>query len=74
MPRVLIVDDHVENLYVLRVLLAAHGWQIDEAQNGIEALQKAHQQLPQLVISDLLMPVMDGYTLLKTWKTDEQLK
>jgi signal transduction histidine kinase len=74
MPRVLIVDDHVENLYVLRVLLAAHGWQIDEAQNGIEALQKARQQLPQLVISDLLMPVMDGYTLLKTWKTDQQLK
>src|SRR5690348_9933292 len=74
MSRVLIVDDHEENLYVLRVLLAGHGWEVNEAKNGVEALQVARQHPPQLIIADLLMPVMDGYTLLRHWKADDKLK
>lgn len=74
MPRVIIVDDHVENLYVLRALFAGHGWQVDEARHGAEALHLAHNDPPQLIVSDLLMPVMDGYTLLGHCKSDEKLK
>ena len=74
MTRILIVDDKPENLYMLRALLAGHGHEVDEARQGAEALAKARQSPPDLIISDLLMPVMDGYTLLRHWKTDERLK
>lgn len=72
--RVLIVDDKVENLYLLRMLLQGHGYQVDEAQHGGVALELAHRSPPDLVISDLLMPEMDGYTLLHRWKADQRLR
>ncbi|HKU42229.1 MAG TPA: response regulator [Polyangiales bacterium] len=74
MNRVLIVDDVRENLYLLRILLEGHGYAVDEASHGREALQYARQKPPQLIVSDLLMPVMDGYELLREWKADPQLK
>ena len=74
MPRVLIVDDDEETLYYLRTLLAAYGYDVESAVDGAEALTKARHSPPNLVIADLLMPVMDGYTLLRHWKLDEKLK
>jgi len=74
MTRVLIVDDKEENLYYLRALLEGHGCTVDAAHHGAEALFKARQAPPDLVVSDLLMPVMDGYTLLRHWKADARLK
>lgn len=59
---------------MLRILLEAHGYEVDDARNGAEAIDKARKAPPDLIISDLLMPVMDGYTLLRTWNTDERLK
>ncbi|MGK2856638.1 MAG: two-component system response regulator [Thermoanaerobaculia bacterium] len=74
MRRALVVDDRVENLYLLRALLEAHGFEVEEAFHGVEALEKARREKPALVISDLLMPVMDGYTLLREWKGDAALR
>ncbi len=74
MMRVLIVDDHAANLYLLRALLQGHGFEVDEALDGGQALERARLSPPDLVISDLLMPVMDGYTLLRHWKADDRLR
>lgn len=74
MNRVLIADDKANNLYLLRVLLHGHGFQVDVAHNGREALEKALQSPPHLIISDLLMPEMDGYELIRRWKADERLR
>jgi two-component system cell cycle sensor histidine kinase/response regulator CckA len=74
MTSVLIVDDNADNLYLLRVLLQGYGYAVSEAANGADALAIARRKTPDLVISDLLMPVMDGYTLLRHWKSDERLK
>lgn len=75
MKRALIVDDKEENLYYLEALLKGHGFEVDTACHGAEALVKARRQPPpSLIISDLLMPVMDGYTLLRRWKSDPQLR
>ncbi len=71
---VLIVDDNTENLYMLRALLQGNGCDVNEARNGAEALNRAREAPPDLIISDLLMPVMDGYTLLRHWKADELLR
>lgn len=74
MTRVLIVDDIEANLAYLRALLQGHGFQVDSALHGAAALVLARQMVPDVVISDLLMPVMDGYTLLRQWRADEQLQ
>lgn len=74
MTRVLIVDDQEETLHDLQALLTGHGHEVDLARHGAEALVKARQKRPDLIVSDLLMPVMDGYTLLRHWKTDAHLR
>jgi signal transduction histidine kinase len=70
MARVLIVDDQEINRCLLRTVLEQHGFEVDEASDGERALDCAGRRLPDLVISDLLMPVMDGYTLLRHWRED----
>ncbi len=74
MTRVLVVDDKEENRYYLSVLLQADGHEVECARHGAEALELARQVQPDVVISDLLMPVMDGYTLLRHWKADARLR
>jgi len=70
---VLLVDDKEENLYYLESLFKGHGYAVTTARHGAEALLKARAAPPDLIISDLLMPVMDGYTLLRHWKMDARL-
>ncbi|HWL16961.1 MAG TPA: response regulator [Opitutus sp.] len=74
MKRSLVVDDKEENLYYLQALLRGHGYDVETARHGAEALVKARQRPPDLVVSDLLMPVMDGYTLLRHWRADPRLR
>jgi PAS domain S-box-containing protein len=73
MERVLIVDDNNDNLYYLQALLGASGYTVETAKNGAEALDLALAAPPDLVISDILMPVMDGFTLCKRWRSQTQL-
>ena len=74
MKRILIVDDEPQNAYMLRALFSGHGYDVVESGHGAEALVKARQNPPDLIISDLLMPVMDGYMLLSEWRADDRLK
>jgi len=59
--KILIVDDKMENCAVLRKLLTPLGFDIAEVSNGQEALDKAHEWQPDLILMDLIMPVLDGY-------------
>lgn len=74
MKRVLIADDIVENIYFLEVLLKGNGFEAVSAENGAKALALARSASPDLIISDILMPVMDGYTLCRELKTDPALR
>lgn len=71
---VLVVDDKDENIEYLAALLGANGYEVTSARNGLEALERARVSPPGLVVSDLLMPVMDGYSLLRQWRADERLR
>lgn len=64
-PRVLIVDDEFGILKMVELSLKPLDFEIHTAQNGREALEKARQISPNLVITDINMPVMDGYALVK---------
>jgi PAS domain S-box-containing protein len=74
MHHVLIVDDDELKLARLRDILGSHGYRVDEAHDGTAALARARQTRPDLVIADVLMPMMDGYTLLRHWKSDATLR
>jgi len=73
-PLVLIVDDKEENRYLLRLLLEGAGLAVAEATHGGEGLTSARATRPDLVISDILMPVMDGFAFCREWKCDPGLR
>ncbi len=73
MKRVLVADDREENFYLLKTLLSIHSDEVVWAKNGAEALEMAQMQPPDLIISDILMPVLDGFGLCRLWKSDPQL-
>jgi PAS domain S-box-containing protein/putative nucleotidyltransferase with HDIG domain len=72
--RVLIVDDNRNNLYLLETLLTGYGLEVISAENGEDALFHAHLTPPDMIVSDILMPVMDGYALCRAWKSDDTLQ
>lgn len=74
MKLVLIVDDIKENLYLLESLLKGYGYATVSANDGAEALGLALKNPPDIIISDILMPVMDGYSLCREWKKEEALR
>jgi CheY-like chemotaxis protein len=59
--KALIVDDELSNRLILKPLLEQYGYQVIQAENGVQALQQFESEHPDIVFMDLLMPVMDGY-------------
>jgi putative nucleotidyltransferase with HDIG domain len=74
MKKVLVVDDNEQNLYLLQHILKGHSYDVITAANGIEALERARSTPPDIIISDILMPVMDGFALCREWRKDKQLQ
>jgi signal transduction histidine kinase/CheY-like chemotaxis protein len=70
MADVLVVDDRPVNRDLVRTLLGYHGHQVREATSGADALRAIHDDLPDLVITDVLMPGMDGYGLIRQLRSD----
>jgi len=70
MAKILIVDDLAANREVLVTLLRYDGHRVLEAANGREGLAAVQAEHPDLVITDVLMPVMDGYELVRQLRLD----
>ncbi|HEX6068716.1 MAG TPA: diguanylate cyclase [Longimicrobiaceae bacterium] len=71
--RILVVDDHPDNVEIINVRLASRGFEIETATNGEEALQKVHENPPHLILLDVMMPLMDGYEVSRRIKNDDSL-
>ncbi|MCE7065199.1 ATP-binding protein [Dyadobacter sp. CY326] len=69
--QLLVVEDHVALRQFMRETLAVH-YTVDEASNGLEGYEKAVKQLPDLIISDVMMPGFDGLMLCEKLKTDQR--
>src|SRR5258708_23015313 len=72
--KILSVDDKAENLYMIEALLRGHGHEVDSASNGLDALRLAERGQYDLIVSDILMPRMDGFQLCRELKKDERLR
>ena len=68
--QVLVVDDHDLNRELVRSILEASGWRVLEAEDGMRALELARSARPGLVLMDLAMPHMDGFTALRQLRAD----
>src|SRR5205823_6618650 len=72
--RLLVVDDHELNRDMLSRRLAQHGYRVDTAESGARALAMLASDAFDLVLLDIMMPVMDGYEVLARIKRDESLR
>ena len=72
--KILIVEDKAENLYMLEALLKGNGYEVVSAVNGKEALEKLRSEGADMIIADILMPVMDGFRLCQEVRADDTLK
>lgn len=66
-PCVLIVDDEPDLRQLLTDVLESEGCQVVRAANGAEALEKITQQRPDLIVLDLMMPVLDGWSFMNSY-------
>ncbi|SFH35651.1 diguanylate cyclase (GGDEF) domain-containing protein [Nitrosospira sp. Nsp14] len=71
---ILIAEDSPTQAEKLRYLLEEHGYSVIAVSNGRQALAEAHRRKPTLIVSDVVMPEMDGYMLCREIKRTEELK
>jgi diguanylate cyclase (GGDEF)-like protein len=70
---ILIVDDELISRYTVEALLAAEGYNLVFAENGKEALEKARELIPDLMLLDVMMPDMDGFEVCQHLRNDKRL-
>lgn len=68
--RILVVDDDPNVRFLLRLILESDGYEVSEAQNGIAAILMMNDFLPDLVVTDMMMPRMDGGALIQHIRKD----
>ena len=70
MTRILVIDDEISIVEMLRAFLEGEGWQVMTACNGQEGLERLAHARPALVVSDVMMPVLDGRELCRRMQAD----
>lgn len=72
--RILVVDDEQEMVKAISIRLKASGYEIENAYDGQEALDKVYASPPDLIVLDLMLPVKDGYKVCRLLKFDAKYK
>lgn len=68
--RILVVEDNAANLELVRYLLSYSGYAVLEARDGAQGVETALRELPDLIVCDLQMPLLDGYQVLARLRAD----
>ena len=72
--KILVAEDNADSRVYLERILRSSGYEAESAENGRVAWDKARCSPPDLVVSDILMPEVDGFALCRQWKNDELLR
>ena len=72
--KILIIDDYADNRELLRLMLQQVGHTVSEAPNGREGIEMAQREQPSLVLIDLSMPGLDGWSVLRELRADERTR
>ncbi len=74
MAKILIVDDDPDLVEAVSMILESKGYDVAAAYGGVEGIEMAKVEEPDLIVLDVMMPDKDGYAVAKELKTDENLK
>lgn len=72
--RILLAEDHFDSREALRALLEAHGYTVIEAANGREAVERALETQPDIILMDIMMPEVDGFEATRMLRGSEQTR
>ena len=68
--KVLVIEDNEQNLYLITFLLKHHGYEVIQARDGLTAIQVAMETKPDLILLDIQLPEMDGYTVASRFRSE----
>ena len=72
--RILVIEDEGEVAELLRTRLASVGYEVILSDNGYDAINIAKKEMPDLILLDLMLPKIDGYTICRMLKFDKKYK
>ncbi|MBI2265485.1 MAG: response regulator [Armatimonadetes bacterium] len=72
--RILVVDDNVQNVELLEAYLDVSGYEVEKAGNGLEALERVGNRVPDLILLDIMMPGIDGYEVCRRLRQEEKTR
>jgi CheY-like chemotaxis protein len=73
-PRILVIEDNEQNMYLTTYLLEKHGYEVVQARTGAEGIELAQQVQPHLIILDIQLPLMDGYAVARALREHAALR
>jgi CheY-like chemotaxis protein len=72
--KILVVEDNEQNRILMRQILTHHGYKVLEATDGLTGLEMALTHIPDLILVDIQMPVMNGYMVIRELRATPELK
>jgi CheY-like chemotaxis protein len=72
--KILLVEDNEQNRILMRQILAPHGYDMLEAKDGLTGLEMARAHMPDLILLDIQMPVMNGFMVIRELRNDPMLR
>jgi two-component system, cell cycle response regulator DivK len=72
--RILVIEDNEQNLYLVTFILEKNGYEVVQARDGQEGIEKAHREKPTLILLDIQLPSLDGYAVAYELRKNRELR
>lgn len=72
--KVLVIEDNKQNMYMITYLLESYGYEVLQSFSGMEGINSAQKNMPDIILLDIQLPEMDGYAIARALRKNEELK